>query len=74
MRRERREKKVASVRASGGLKECECCFSDDCLPEDMFACAAEKHRYCRDCVTTHADTQVGEGESSFCLNYIRVVS
>ena len=44
-----REAKVEEARRLNLLVECSCCYSDDCLTEDMLACKGG-HLYCSTCV------------------------
>ena len=41
-----REAAVSAARAAGSLEECGCCYSPDCLREDMIQCKGG-HCYCR---------------------------
>ena len=43
------EKKVAAAKESGSLTECLCCYNDECLLEDMLACAGG-HLFCKECI------------------------
>ena len=36
--KERREERVKEAREAGALIECQCCYSDECLEEDMLPC------------------------------------
>ena len=46
---EERKNKIEEARAKNSLMECQCCFSDDCLMEEMLPCKAG-HLFCTDCV------------------------
>lgn len=56
--------RVAQMRQSGELKECECCMEDEVLPEEMIACSQEEgaHVFCQKCVTQNAKEAVASGE------------
>ena len=43
------EKKVQKAKKSGSLKECLCCYNDECLLEEMFPCSGG-HLFCKECV------------------------
>jgi hypothetical protein len=49
-----REIKVEAARKIGELAECVCCYSDDCLQEEMLACKGG-HRFCTNCVQRASD-------------------
>eukprot|EP00092_Neocalanus_flemingeri_P005268 GFUD01005667.1.p1 GENE.GFUD01005667.1~~GFUD01005667.1.p1 ORF type:complete len:929 (+),score=262.59 GFUD01005667.1:112-2898(+) len=68
MRRLRaQEEKMAAARLAGALVECQCCFRDDCLEEDMVKCSGG-HLYCRDCVENSTKVAMGEGKTTMeCL-------
>ena len=36
--KERRDERVKEAREAGALIECQCCYSDECLEEDMLPC------------------------------------
>ena len=54
-----REAAVEGARAAGLLEECKCCYSPDCLREDMVECKGG-HCYCR-CWAGHAPGGRGRG-------------
>ena len=56
------EWKVAAARLAGALVECECCYSSDCLEEEMVRCGGG-HMYCKDCVETSTKVAMGEGKT-----------
>ncbi|WVQ94567.1 hypothetical protein IAU59_001647 [Kwoniella sp. CBS 9459] len=64
--KQRREKDEEEARklahedalANGGGIECGCCFGEE-VWEDTFQCA-EGHLFCRECVTKHVETKLGE--------------
>uniref|UniRef100_A0A914V1N4 RING-type domain-containing protein n=1 Tax=Plectus sambesii TaxID=2011161 RepID=A0A914V1N4_9BILA len=60
-RLDEQQHRFEAVRASNDREECACCFSDDILSENMVACESGAHKFCRDCVVQHANTQVGYG-------------
>jgi len=56
------EWKVSAARLAGALVECECCYSPDCLEEDMVSCGGG-HKYCKECVETSTKVAMGEGRT-----------
>ena len=64
-KRSQRTDRLSQVRADNCLLECQCCFDDECLPEEMVNCERDNHSYCRQCVRQHADTQAGG--MSYCM-------
>ena len=36
--KERRDERVKEAREAGALIECQCCYSDECLEDDMLPC------------------------------------
>ena len=70
-RAEERQKKVEEAERQGKLQECLCCYSDDCLPEDMISCKSG-HVYCRDCIARGTDVAIGEGKTVIeCLGHCK---
>ena len=68
-RAEERRRKVEEAQVLGQLQECLCCYSEDCLPEDMISCRSG-HVYCRDCITRGTDVAIGEGKTVIqCLGH-----
>ena len=57
-----REATVEAASVVGLLEECYCCYSTDCLIEDMIQCKSG-HRYCKDCVTRGASVAIGDGRT-----------
>ena len=56
-----KELKVAAARLAGTLVDCECCYSSDCVEDDMVKCGGG-HLYCKDCVETSTKVAMGEGK------------
>jgi len=54
-----RKRQIEVARKNGALFECQCCFDDECLLEEVCMCAAD-HMFCPDCVRRGAETQIGE--------------
>ncbi|WVF67056.1 hypothetical protein IAT40_001800 [Kwoniella sp. CBS 6097] len=48
--------------ANGSGIECGCCFGEE-VWEEMFQCA-DGHLFCRECVTKHAETKLGEEKTA----------
>ena len=62
-----RDEKVEAARKKDLLTECLCCYSEDCLPQELVRCP-DGHAYCSDCVSRAARVVVGEGKSAvLCL-------
>jgi len=62
-----KEDKIAAGRQAGNLVECECCYSSECLLEDMVRCGGG-HVYCTECVETSTKVAMGEGRTEMeCL-------
>ena len=62
-----REMKLEEARKNGELHECGCCFDDECLFEDMQACA-DGHIFCKECIRRSCEAAVGQGQTKFqCL-------
>ena len=53
--------KVEAAKENGTLLECTCCYSDECLEEDMLPCDGG-HLFCRECVQRASEVAIGEGE------------
>ncbi|KAH3844329.1 hypothetical protein DPMN_086587 [Dreissena polymorpha] len=49
-----REKQLQAARESRELMECGCCYDDECLFEDMAACA-DGHLFCKQCVVRSSE-------------------
>lgn len=60
-----RQEKLEAARAENKLLECQCCFNDSCLPEDMYNCGKREHKFCLDCLKNHAKETIGNGKSNF---------
>ncbi len=54
-------RKVENAKDNGSLLECTCCFSDECLEEDMLPCDGG-HLFCRECVQRASEVAIGEGK------------
>merc|ERR1719381_179205 len=64
---ERRQIKISEAREAGSLIECQCCYSDECLEEDMLPCMGG-HMYCKECVQRGSEVAIGEGKTQMkCL-------
>ena len=62
-----RELRLEEAKKNGELHECGCCFDDECLFEDMQACA-DGHIFCKECIRRSCEAAVGQGKSQFlCL-------
>ena len=62
-----REMKLEEARKNGELHECGCCFDDECLFEEMQACA-DGHIFCKECIRRSCEAAVGQGQTKFqCL-------
>ena len=62
-----KEDKIVAGRQAGNLVECECCYSSECLLEDMVRCGGG-HVYCTECVETSTKVAMGEGRTEMeCL-------
>jgi len=57
-----RDKLVAEAKAAGQLKECLCCYNDECLEEEMILCNSN-HMYCKECVARGANVAIGDGKT-----------
>lgn len=66
-----RQIKIEEAKQLGLLQECLCCYSDDCLPEDMISCKGG-HVYCRDCIARGTDVAIGDGKTVIeCLGHCK---
>ena len=66
-----RQMKIEEAKRQGLLQECLCCYSDDCLPEDMISCKGG-HVYCRDCIARGTDVAIGDGKTVIeCLGHCK---
>ena len=64
-----REAKIEAAKLLGNLQECLCCYSADCLPDDMIPCKAG-HLYCRDCISRGTSVAIGDGKTVIeCLGH-----
>lgn len=62
-----RASKVLLARERGELIECQCCFDDELLMDDMLSCD-EGHVYCRSCVRRSSEELIGQTKTKFpCL-------
>lgn len=62
------ELRLQEARDNGELMECQCCFDEECLFEDMAACP-EGHLFCKTCIRRSSEVVIGEGKTDFkCLN------
>ena len=64
-----REAEIEAAKLLGQLQECLCCYSADCLLEDMIPCKAG-HLYCRDCIKRGTSVAIGDGKTVIqCLGH-----
>ena len=64
-----REAKIEAAKLLGNLQECLCCYSSDCLAEDMISCKGG-HLYCRECISRGAAVAIGDGKTVIeCLGH-----
>lgn len=59
-----RQLKLNAARENSELLECQCCFDDECLFEDMAPCP-EGHLYCKECIRRSIEAAVSEGRAKF---------
>jgi hypothetical protein len=52
-----KQSKKEAAKANGQRQECECCFNDECLPEEMLPCRGG-HFYCTECVQRAAEVNI----------------
>ena len=66
-----REAKIETAKLLGELKECLCCYSSDCLSEEMIQCKAG-HLYCKECITRGTSVAIGDGKTVMeCLGHCK---
>ena len=59
------------ARVAGLLEECQCCYSTDCVREDITQCKSG-HCYCKECVARGASVAIGDGKTIIeCLGHCR---
>ena len=64
-----RAQKLENAALLGTLQECLCCYSADCLPEDMISCKGG-HLYCKECISRGASVAIGDGKTVIeCLGH-----
>merc|ERR1719318_1631074 len=64
-----REKAVEAARERGELVECKCCYSSDCLADDMVQCKGG-HMYCKECISRGTSVAIGDGKTIIeCLGH-----
>jgi len=64
---EQHQQRIEWARAAGILIECKCCYSDDCLEEDMLPCKGG-HLFCKECIQRASVVAIGEGQTQLkCL-------
>ncbi|XP_042221686.1 E3 ubiquitin-protein ligase RNF216-like isoform X4 [Homarus americanus] len=66
------DKRSAFIRAKTNdqLKECQCCYDDEVLADDMDTCSAPgtEHIFCINCIRRFAEEEIGQGRTTFrCL-------
>lgn len=55
------------AKANGELLECQCCFDNEVMAEDMAACN-EGHLFCKECIRRSAEVAIGNAQNGFgCL-------
>jgi len=68
---EKLQTKIEDAKRLGHLQECLCCYSDDCLPEDMISCKGG-HVYCRECIARGTDLAIRDGKTVIeCLGHCK---
>jgi len=64
-----REVAVEAARLREELVECKCCYSPDCLAEDMIQCKGG-HMYCKECISRGTSVAIGDGKTIIeCLGH-----
>jgi len=64
-----REAAVEAARLREELVECKCCYSPDCLAEDMIQCKGG-HMYCKECISRGTSVAIGDGKTIIeCLGH-----
>jgi len=64
-----RKAAVEAARLLDDLEECECCYSPDCLSEDMIKCQGG-HLYCKECISRGTSVAIGDGKTIIeCLGH-----
>ncbi|XP_059472611.1 uncharacterized protein LOC132194979 isoform X2 [Neocloeon triangulifer] len=61
---EERKRAIERARAKNELVECPVCCEDECLFEDMTACA-DGHLFCKNCIKQYAETAIGDNKTQF---------
>ncbi|KAJ8309325.1 hypothetical protein KUTeg_014199 [Tegillarca granosa] len=62
-----RDLKLEEARKNGELLECECCFDNECLGEDILSCN-DGHLFCKECIRRSSAVVIGQGKCEFpCL-------
>jgi len=60
---------VEAARERGELVECKCCYSSDCLADDMVQCKGG-HMYCKECISRGTSVAIGDGKTIIeCLGH-----
>ena len=55
--------RLEQARAAGLLQECQCCYAEGCLEEQMVPCKAG-HLYCTECVARAAEVAAGDNKTA----------
>ena len=56
--------KLEAAKQQGQLIECQCCFDNELLSEDMLSCPGG-HAYCKGCIKRYAEVSIGDCKYSF---------
>lgn len=63
-----RAKQLAIAKTNRRLLECEICFKDDCLSNEITHCDGNPvHQFCQDCAKKHAMERIGQGNEMHLL-------
>ena len=63
-----RQKKISLARNRNELLECQCCYNDELLAEDMLSCD-KNHFFCHECIRKSTEEVIGNDKTSFpCLS------
>ncbi|XP_043481936.1 E3 ubiquitin-protein ligase RNF216-like [Leptopilina heterotoma] len=58
--KKRDEEDFKRCKEQGLLVECQCCFSNECLPKKCFACDGG-HLFCNTCILVGSESKIGDG-------------
>ncbi|XP_034235979.1 uncharacterized protein LOC117642170 isoform X3 [Thrips palmi] len=66
-KKKRREDAFNEAKAKGELLQCQCCYDDEVLLEDVRNCS-EGHLFCVSCLQKSSEQRIGDGQTTFpCL-------